>query len=93
MSNLLFRRRRLGAWGLGVSLILGPGALGQAADPTPPPGFVALFNGHDLAGWKGLVADPLARRGALFEYSSREALLSTTERRGWVEPDRRLFAG
>lgn len=28
---------------------------------TPPPGFVALFNGTDLSGWKGLVADPPTR--------------------------------
>jgi hypothetical protein len=27
----------------------------------PPEGFVALFNGQDLAGWKGLVADPEKR--------------------------------
>jgi hypothetical protein len=33
----------------------------DAADNTPPPGFVALFNGKDLSGWKGLVADPPAR--------------------------------
>src|SRR5215213_5237913 len=26
-----------------------------AADNTPPEGFVALFNGKDLSGWKGLV--------------------------------------
>jgi len=32
-----------------------------AADNTPPEGFVALFNGKDLAGWKGLVADPPRR--------------------------------
>ena len=30
-------------------------------DNTPPPGFTALFNGKDLTGWKGLVADPPAR--------------------------------
>lgn len=30
-------------------------------DNTPPPGFTALFNGKDLAGWKGLVADPVKR--------------------------------
>ncbi len=30
-------------------------------DNTPPPGFVALFNGKDLTGWKGLVADPPKR--------------------------------
>ena len=28
---------------------------------TAPKGFVALFNGEDLTGWKGLVADPPAR--------------------------------
>ncbi len=28
---------------------------------TPPPGFVALFDGKDLDGWKGLVADPPKR--------------------------------
>ncbi len=27
-------------------------------DNTPPMGFTALFNGKDLKGWKGLVADP-----------------------------------
>jgi hypothetical protein len=30
-------------------------------DNTPPPGFVALFDGKDLQGWKGLVADPPTR--------------------------------
>jgi alpha-L-fucosidase len=28
---------------------------------TAPPGFTAVFNGTDLAGWKGLVADPVKR--------------------------------
>jgi hypothetical protein len=32
-----------------------------AADNTPPAGFKALFNGEDLNGWKGLVADPPKR--------------------------------
>ena len=32
-----------------------------SADNTPPPGFVALFNGKDLTGWKGLVASPPER--------------------------------
>jgi hypothetical protein len=32
-----------------------------AADNTPPAGFQALFNGKDLSGWKGLVADPPKR--------------------------------
>jgi len=33
----------------------------SAADNTPPPGFKALFNGKDLTGWKGLVANPKVR--------------------------------
>ena len=32
-----------------------------AADNTPPDGFVALFNGKDLTGWKGLVGNPRDR--------------------------------
>jgi hypothetical protein len=31
----------------------------RAAENTPPPGFVALFNGKDLTGWKGLLKSPL----------------------------------
>jgi len=34
---------------------------GMAADNTPPEGFVALFNGKDLSGWKGLVGNPKTR--------------------------------
>jgi len=30
-------------------------------DNVPPKGFVALFNGKDLTGWKGLVGDPVKR--------------------------------
>ena len=33
-------------------------AAAQTRDNTPPPGFVALFNGKDLAGWQGLVELP-----------------------------------
>ncbi|MEO1996153.1 MAG: DUF1080 domain-containing protein, partial [Planctomycetaceae bacterium] len=33
----------------------------QAADAAPPRGFTALFNGKDLTGWKGLVANPKQR--------------------------------
>ena len=33
----------------------------ETNDNTPPAGFAALFDGHDLEGWKGLVADPPAR--------------------------------
>jgi len=43
---------------LGAMCVL---AAGERADNTPPEGFVALFNGKDLAGWKSLVADPPKR--------------------------------
>ena len=48
---------------LGLSLLIPAAAstFSQAADNTPPDGFVALFNGKDLTGWKGLVADPKRR--------------------------------
>ena len=45
-----------------------PGARGLN---QPPEGFVALFNGEDLTGWKGLVGNPKTRRTM-----SREALAS-----------------
>jgi hypothetical protein len=53
--------RRLIAAGLALVAGLSAGALVRGADNTPPEGFVALFNGKDLTGWKGLVADPEQR--------------------------------
>jgi hypothetical protein len=51
--------------GLAVMLLTAGGSMLWAADAapdnTPPEGFVALFNGKDLTGWKGLVADPPKR--------------------------------
>lgn len=38
-----------------------PAAAGEKQDNVPPEGFVALFNGKDLAGWKGLVGNPKTR--------------------------------
>lgn len=38
----------------------------------PPAGFVALFNGQDLSGWKGLVADP-PKRAKMSESELAEA--------------------
>ncbi|MGQ9560285.1 MAG: 3-keto-disaccharide hydrolase [Candidatus Oleimicrobiaceae bacterium] len=39
---------------------------------VPPEGFVALFNGTDLTGWKGLVGNPLSRA----QMSSEELALA-----------------
>jgi hypothetical protein len=44
--------------GLVLSAQIGSAA---AADNSPPAGFVALFNGKDLTGWKGLVESPPKR--------------------------------
>ncbi len=54
-----------------VSLVIVLVCLGYAAARAeaqqkilnrPPKGFVALFNGRDLAGWKGLAGNPKSRR-------------------------------
>jgi len=44
-----------------VALLLLAHATARAADNTPPEGFLALFNGRDLEGWKGLVMNPKDR--------------------------------
>ena len=49
----------------------------EAADPNqkplnqPPKGFVALFNGKDLTGWKGLVGSPVSRKKSTAEELSK----------------------
>jgi len=42
---------------------LTPGDRGPEGEgiKSPPPGFIALFNGKDLTGWKGLVGNPKSR--------------------------------
>ena len=46
-----------------LAAVVSLGAIGAAgaADNAPPEGFVALFNGKDLTGWKGLVGNPKTR--------------------------------
>jgi hypothetical protein len=53
--------RALLSIGLVVSAVTAMTESSQAADNTPPEGFVALFNGKDLTGWKGLVGNPKTR--------------------------------
>ncbi|MBE3070380.1 MAG: DUF1080 domain-containing protein [Planctomycetes bacterium] len=59
------RRAAMAAGFLAVAAVCGllAGAAAAADRPanTPPDGFTALFNGKDLAGWKGLVGDPKSR--------------------------------
>jgi hypothetical protein len=57
---------------LALGVLLAGWRLGAAADPAPPAGFKALFNGQDLSGWQGgdtfdprkLQAMPAAERQA-----------------------------
>ena len=44
-----------------IAAALGLAVAGSTALADPPEGFVALCNGKDLDGWKGLVADPEKR--------------------------------
>lgn len=56
--------RRCAAWTcIALFVLTGSFAVSEDKRPdnTPPEGFVALFNGKDLEGWKGLVADPKKR--------------------------------
>jgi hypothetical protein len=43
---------RGGLMGLAALLTFPQGLRAQSDDNQPPPGFVTLFNGHDLTGWK-----------------------------------------
>ena len=73
------RLRPIGiALGLTMALGLAPAAL--AVEPnTPPPGFAALFNGTDLAGWHGMPHfDP--RKLAAMSAEARAAKLAA-----WTE--------
>ena len=47
--------------GLTLAFVMSGPVTVRAADNTPPEGFVALFNGRDLSGWKGLVGNPKSR--------------------------------
>ncbi|NCQ27909.1 MAG: DUF1080 domain-containing protein [Armatimonadetes bacterium] len=46
---------------LAIGLLTQQPSVWAQNEPKPPEGFVALFNGKDLTGWKGLVADPPKR--------------------------------
>jgi hypothetical protein len=53
------RQQLISAICCAISLCLATAA--GATDNSPPVGFKLLFNGKDLTGWKGLVADPKER--------------------------------
>lgn len=76
------------------AIALAPHSL-RAADNSPPPGFVALFNGKDLAGWKGLVEKPSARAAmSPAELAEKQAKADDAMRQHWkVENGVLVFDG
>lgn len=46
-----------------VAAALAAASAAPAADPQPPEGFTALFNGKDMAGWHGMDFDPYKLAG------------------------------
>ncbi|MDZ4819065.1 MAG: DUF1080 domain-containing protein [Planctomycetota bacterium] len=67
----------------------------HAADNTPPEGFVALFNGKDLTGWKGLAADPPKRaKMTPDQLKAEQAKADQSMRDHWkVEAGQLIFDG
>ncbi|HQH67562.1 MAG TPA: DUF1080 domain-containing protein [Candidatus Hydrogenedentes bacterium] len=62
--------------------------MGEMSPDRPPKGFVALFNGKDLTGWKGLLKGPLdnpEKRAALTpeELAAAQAEADTLAREHW----------
>ena len=54
----------------------------------PPKGFVALFNGNDLAGWKGLVGNPVTRaKMSAEELAKVQAKADEVMRKHWQVVD------
>ncbi|MEO6182239.1 MAG: DUF1080 domain-containing protein [Verrucomicrobiota bacterium] len=64
-------------------------------DNVPPAGFTALFNGRDLTGWKGLVADPVKRaKMAPEELAKAQTIADESMRKNWkVEKGVLVFSG
>jgi len=86
-------------WLVSVLLVIAVCTSVRAADNVPPEGFVALFNGKDLTGWKGLMKPPLdnpARRAAATPEQLAEAQKEADQvmRDGWrVEDGALVFNG
>ncbi len=60
----------------------------RGADNVPPAGFVALFSGKDLSGWKGLVKDPPTRaKMSAGELADAQAKADQSMREHWKVVD------
>jgi hypothetical protein len=68
-------------------LLLSPWAV-LAGDNEPPEKFVALFNGRDLTGWKGLVDNPPARaKHSADELAKAQSKADQSMREHWSVQD------
>lgn len=67
----------------------------QQADNAAPEGFAALFNGRDLTGWKGLVADPKKRAAmSVAELAAAQAKADALMRDNWkIEEGALVYRG
>lgn len=60
----------------------------QEKDGVPPAGFTSLFNGKNLDGWKGLVADPKKRAAmTAAELAAAQEKADTLMRQNWKVED------
>ncbi len=75
------------SWGLVFCAALAAAVPARAAEPQPPPGFTALFNGKDLSNWQGVV--PLNQRMKMTpeEYKAAVATANKTVLPHWKVED------
>jgi hypothetical protein len=74
---------------LGLALAVGARPEAAPAQATPPPGFTALFNGKDLAGWHGMPHFDPRQLAAMPEAERATKLAAWTEeaKRHWSVAD------
>jgi hypothetical protein len=71
-----------------IGLVGSLNAVARGADNVPPPGWVALFNGKNLDGWKGLVEDPIKRaKMSPAELAKAQKKQDDVMRRHWFVED------
>ena len=83
------KKSAIAGFALFVAMIVCQGCTQQAN--KPPAGFAALFNGKDLTGWKGLVADPVKRAAMSAEkMAAAQAKADKLMRKNWKVVDETL---
>ena len=79
---------RVLALAVSLTMLTPAGPSVEAADNVAPDGFVALFNGKDLTGWKGLVGNPKTRATMpAGELRTKQAKADESMRKHWRVQD------